>query len=237
MKAVNLIAAGTLVGATLMSTSALAGLSGNVGVVSEYMFRGVGQSGGAAVQGGLDYEFESGLYVGTWVSNISFGGGTEQDLYIGYATSLGEIDLDLSALYYWYPEEDESGSELSTLEFAVGVGFGPVTVGYALATENNFFIGDGNGEEAGYLSVGLSLPVSETLSFDAGFGLYSGDEIERFLASIGSTDDSYTDITIGLSTELEGGYAASFQYIMTDIDGGSDDDPKFVVGLSKGFDL
>ena len=129
MKAVKIFAMGAVLGTTaLASTSAVAGLSGNVGVVSEYMFRGVGQSGGAAVQGGLDYGFDSGLYVGTWVSNLSFAGGTEQDLYVGYSTELGDIGLDVSALYYWYTEEDESSEEYSTLEFAVGLSFGPVSV-------------------------------------------------------------------------------------------------------------
>lgn len=48
-------------------------LSGNVGVVSQYVFRGLSQTNGKpAVQGGFDYTHASGLYVGTWLSNISW---------------------------------------------------------------------------------------------------------------------------------------------------------------------
>lgn len=48
-------------------------LSGNVGVVSQYVFRGLSQTNGKpAVQGGLDYTHASGLYAGTWLSNISW---------------------------------------------------------------------------------------------------------------------------------------------------------------------
>jgi uncharacterized protein (TIGR02001 family) len=48
-------------------------ISANIGVVSNYMWRGVTQTqDGAAVQGGLDFTHESGFYAGTWVSNVDF---------------------------------------------------------------------------------------------------------------------------------------------------------------------
>ena len=44
----------------------------NVGLFSEYIFRGIAQTGGKpAVQGGFDYGHSSGFYAGTWASNIS----------------------------------------------------------------------------------------------------------------------------------------------------------------------
>jgi uncharacterized protein (TIGR02001 family) len=47
--------------------------TGNVGVVSQYIFRGLSQTnGGPALQGGLDYAHASGFYAGTWLSNISW---------------------------------------------------------------------------------------------------------------------------------------------------------------------
>ncbi|WP_434517302.1 TorF family putative porin (plasmid) [Dechloromonas sp. ARDL1] len=48
-------------------------LTGNVGVVSQYVFRGLSQTDGKpAVQGGFDYAHVSGFYLGTWLSNISW---------------------------------------------------------------------------------------------------------------------------------------------------------------------
>lgn len=48
-------------------------LTGNVGVVSQYVFRGLSQTDGKpAVQGGFDYAHASGFYLGTWLSNISW---------------------------------------------------------------------------------------------------------------------------------------------------------------------
>lgn len=47
--------------------------SGNVGLVSDYVFRGLTQTNGKpAIQGGLDYSHASGIYAGTWASNISW---------------------------------------------------------------------------------------------------------------------------------------------------------------------
>lgn len=234
MKNLNSVVAGAvLAGGTLLAGPAIAGWSGNVGVVSDYMFRGVSQTGGDAVQGGLDYEAESGFYFGTWASNINFAGGTEQDIYVGYGFEAGDIGIDVSALYYWYPEEDEGNEEWSTAEFGLGLSFGPMSLGVALSPENNFIVGDGQGEETLYLSIGGSFPVSDKLTFDVSLGQFSGDEIERS-GLAGAGEDSYIDLMFGLSAELDAGFSATFQYITTDID---DDDPKFVLGLAKGFDL
>lgn len=47
-------------------------VSGSVGLVSDYRFRGVSQSDeNLAVQGGFTIAHESGLYIGTWGSNLA----------------------------------------------------------------------------------------------------------------------------------------------------------------------
>ncbi len=68
----TLAATGVLLSASMISMNqALAqdpwSFSANIGVVSNYMWRGVTQTGDqAAVQGGLDVAHESGFYAGTW---------------------------------------------------------------------------------------------------------------------------------------------------------------------------
>src|SRR5471030_2366862 len=48
-------------------------LTGNFGFFSQYIFRGLTQSGRKpAAQGGFDFAHESGFYAGTWASNISW---------------------------------------------------------------------------------------------------------------------------------------------------------------------
>ena len=48
-------------------------LTANVGLFSQYIFRGIAQTAGKpAVQGGFDWAHSSGFYLGTWGSNISW---------------------------------------------------------------------------------------------------------------------------------------------------------------------
>jgi uncharacterized protein (TIGR02001 family) len=98
-------------------------LTGNFGFFSQYVFRGLTQSGHQpAAQGGFDFAHESGFYAGTWASNISWlkenqtsaagtiaglygsGGSLEWDFYGGYKWNLpNDFVLDLGTLYYYYP--------------------------------------------------------------------------------------------------------------------------------------
>lgn len=84
-------------------------VSGSVALVSDYRFRGVSQTDREmAVQGGVSVSHESGFYVGTWASNLAgwgtFGGSNmELDIYGGYATSLGGLNVDVGLTWYMYP--------------------------------------------------------------------------------------------------------------------------------------
>ena len=95
----------------------------NVGLFSQYIFRGLTQTNRKpALQGGLDYSHSSGLYIGTWLTNISWlrenfsvpgntngqyssGGHLEMDIYGGYKANFGKSDFtyDVGLLQYWYP--------------------------------------------------------------------------------------------------------------------------------------
>ena len=84
-------------------------VTGAVGLVSEYRFRGISQSDRElAVQGGFTLTHQSGLYVGTWGSNLSgwgtFGGANmELDLIAGYKKTFGSATVDVGATWYMYP--------------------------------------------------------------------------------------------------------------------------------------
>jgi len=79
-------ATGVLLSASVISMNqALAAdpwsFSANIGVVSNYIWRGVTQTGDqAAVQGGLDVAHESGFYAGTWASNIDWDEGSAEEV-------------------------------------------------------------------------------------------------------------------------------------------------------------
>jgi uncharacterized protein (TIGR02001 family) len=96
----------TAVASVLTSGVATADLSANAGVFSNYIWRGITQTGdSAAGQGGIDYSHESGAYAGLWTSTIS--GGQEVDLYGGYGGKVGDFSYDLGAITYQYPKSPE----------------------------------------------------------------------------------------------------------------------------------
>jgi uncharacterized protein (TIGR02001 family) len=92
-------------------SAAMAQLAYNVGVVSEYRYRGLSQTNGdPALQGGADYAFKNGFYVGAWASNVSWikdsgakDSSFELDLYGGYKGTIGPVAYDVGYLRYEYP--------------------------------------------------------------------------------------------------------------------------------------
>lgn len=222
-----------VLGAALFSGAAFAELSGNVGVTSQYLFRGLEQSAGAAVQGGLDYSSEAGFYAGTWASTIGFGGGpgagAEVDFYAGFSGEAGPVGYDVGAIYYWYSEEDEIDQpdpSYNTVEVYGSVSVSLFTFGAYYAPDTYFGIDD----DAYGVSAEMSAPLSDKLSLDVLLRHNGGKGNEAFTPD----GDSYLDYSIGLSTETEAGFSASFAFVGTDIE---DDDPKFVISGGYSFGL
>ena len=145
----SLMAATVLAGGVFAAAPALAQeessavtVTGNAAIVSDYRFRGVGLSGGdLAIQGGIALNHESGLYVGTWASNLSgwgtFGGSNmELDLIGGYAMPLGEnATLDVGLTWYMYPSGADTtdfaepyvklSSQIGPVKGLLGVAYAP----------------------------------------------------------------------------------------------------------------
>lgn len=85
-------------------------LSANIGLATEYVFRGISQtSEGPAVQGGFDATCGM-FYAGVWASNLDWGAndGTnvaniEMDWYAGLKFNTGRVAWDVGVIYYSYP--------------------------------------------------------------------------------------------------------------------------------------
>lgn len=94
------------------ATSAQPALTGSITFASDYIWRGLTQTFGLpALQAGVDYRHESGIYGGFWASNVSEkwvpGSNLETDYYLGYKADLGAgVGLDLNLLYVYYPGAD-----------------------------------------------------------------------------------------------------------------------------------
>jgi len=80
---------------------------------TEYMFRGISNSDGPAIQASVDWSY-SGFYLGIWGSNTEFSDSDiEIDGYGGYRWSWFGWGFDVAGLYYWFPGEDANKSDSS----------------------------------------------------------------------------------------------------------------------------
>ena len=94
--------AATMAAGLAAPSIAVAEISGTAGVSNMYFWRGVDLTeGNAQVFGSLDYAHSTGLYAGVWGSSEI--GGSEYDLYAGYAGSLGDFSYDIAYVDYNYP--------------------------------------------------------------------------------------------------------------------------------------
>ena len=88
----------TALSAALLSTSVMAEWSANVGMVSDYHFRGIQQTQSASASAGVDYE-KGGFYAGSWAAEVE--DGLEVDFYAGYGIELDNgLALGLGATTY-----------------------------------------------------------------------------------------------------------------------------------------
>ena len=175
---------------SLASVSSYAGVSANVSFTTDYIWRGMTQSDGPAVQGGFDYEADSGFYAGFWGSNVNFnnGNGQELDYYAGYGFSLGDVGVDVGYITYDYPDSDP---DLKFEEIYLGFSIGDLGLTYA----------SGQDEAPDYIEVSYGIgPVSIS------YGDY--DEYgENTLISYGFACGSY-ECGISLYDFSDAGYGA-----------------------------
>ncbi len=97
----------TLAGPALAEETPAVSLEGEIGVVSDYRYRGYSLSDeDPAVQGGLTLNLPHGVYLGVWGSSIAdyAGADIELDLSAGVAFSAGGLDWDLGVIRYTYPD-------------------------------------------------------------------------------------------------------------------------------------
>jgi uncharacterized protein (TIGR02001 family) len=243
MKYTKTILASALVAATGVAE---AELSANLGVQSNYYFRGITQTNdGAAVSGGIDYNHESGFYVGTWMSNIDFTSApkasTEVDLYTGFGGDIGDsgFGYDLSAWYYYYPDAggDAQSGELDYAEASGSLSYGPVTatIAYTFWSEASDVNGVAQAFQDGDIWYQLALEPDwnyEGFSPSASIGYYSFDQ-----DGDGGQDLDYATWTVGVTKDAGDFGSFSVNYVQVD-DSDSlagNDNPHFWVGWAKDF--
>lgn len=215
-----------LCGVALMSTSAVAedsSLSGNIGISTDYLFRGITQTvNKPELSGGFDYAHSSGLYVGTWLSNQSWvkeGGfkdnsSLEVDLYGGYRGSLpADFGYDVGVIKYYYPGTTV-GVTPDTVEGYLAFSWKTVSLKYS-HTLSKYFIGwspDGGATDSRGSNY---IELNGTYDLGSGWGVL-GHVGHQKVKNITNAD--YTDYKVGVSKDV--GYGTfTLAYSDTDAKG------------------
>ena len=157
--------------ALALADDAASSLTANVSLTSNYVFRGISQTGGdAAIQGGFDYTHSSGAYIGTWASNVGWiedfqgytTGNVEIDVYGGYRNSFGPVSYDLGLIQYSYPGSRPAGTvNADTTEAYASLGWKWFTVKYSYYLSNQVF-GFDKADGSDYWDLSGSLPIADT---------------------------------------------------------------------------
>ena len=158
--------------------------TGKVAVYSEYEYRGISQtSEKPALQLNLDYAHASGLYVGTFLTNIKWlkdlgetstprfdpKANIEWDIYAGYKFEVvKDWTLDVGYLRYEYPSSSEFHPKPNTDEVYAGISYGPATLKYSHSINDTF--GVPNSKGSGYLELAVNHPITEKITLNAVLG-------------------------------------------------------------------
>jgi len=226
-KSLILIATATLMlGAARAETAATTSehtLSSNIALVTDYRFRGISQTWRLpALQGGIDYAHSSGLYLGTWASNVSGnsynnGAGLELDLYGGYKFAVAQdLSLDIGALAYVYPGARLNSApgvatdeKYDNLDVYVGLSSGAFSAKLSVAATDYFGL---SSKTAGYayfssLAAKGASKGSAYLDLNYRFDLGGGFNLDTHIGHLAVrrySELSYTDFKLGLVKEVGG---------------------------------
>ena len=176
-----------------------ASISANATLQSDYTWRGMTQNGeDASVNGGLDVEFDSGFYVGTWLAAV--GTGAEVDYYGGYTGEMGDVSYDIGYVKFDYPGTPNRASDFE--EAYLGLSYGDFGVTFAqgasTATDNveiSYGFGDFGISYGEYEDVGDYYYLTYGFEF-LGFAMTAG--YTDFSADTGGTDEDTFFLDIGI---------------------------------------
>jgi uncharacterized protein (TIGR02001 family) len=211
-------------------------ITGNVGLFSEYRFRGISQTfAKPALQGGFDYAHSSGIYLGNWNSNVSSGAGfpagnLEMDFYGGWKKSWGDWGLDVGAIYYYYPGTDANAAAGTTIpnfrtpanghngkidnkEIYIGGSWKWISAKYYYSLDDYFSLPGTKGSSY--------LDLSATYDLGGGWGVvgHVGSlKVKGYSIGTDGSNADYTDWKIGVTKDIAG-WVFGASYIDTNAKG------------------
>lgn len=228
--------------AVMAPNVAQAELTGNIGLMSQYYFRGIQQSPGVSPEFGVDYEHESGLFLGLWSAKVGADADVddpaivdvEYDIYGGYETEIEGFTLGAGFTLYRYLESGSRSWDSAYDELNFWAGYGPVTVMYDRGIHR--------GEES---SVGFKKDrdysvVSVALEYAGFYGIYGKgmdfafDEVDDNGKSKGV---DHTWVQLGYSTEIYTDTTIDFSILRSskEVTGSGKEETTLLLGINKSF--
>ena len=201
-------------------------VTSNVGLVSNYVFRGITQTAGApAIQGGMDYAHASGFYAGLWGSNVSWiadsdtvetGSVTmELDTYLGFKSSITkDVGYDVGYVRYNYLGSSNytakpGYAKADTAEVYAAISYKFLTAKYSYSALNQFLtVANEKGTDYIELNANYTIPdTTYTVIGHVGKQTYNKSAI--------ASDATYTDYKVGVAKDFSG-YVLTLAYTSTD---------------------
>lgn len=212
---------------------------GSVAFTTQYYARGLRQTneGTPAVQGALEYNHSSGIYLGVWASNVSeevigTGAVIESDWSAGYRGAIGKFSYDVGVIYYYYPGYDgDLDADWIDGKVAVGYDFGVAQTMLTVLATPEYQYESGT---AVYVAGDVTIPIGKSFAVFLHGGYQSIDDEVRF------GYDSFWDYSIGVGTNVVG-LDLKLQLIGTSLDedevpaGGGGEREAVVFTVSKSF--
>ena len=185
----------------------------NLGVTSDYVFRGYSQTTeDPAIFGGVDLTIGS-FYAGAWASNVDFGddADAEVDVYGGYRTEVSGFALDVGVVGYLYVSQP-AGADYDYVELkaAASRAIGPLTLGAAVYWSPDFFGAD---EEATYVEANAAFSPTDKWTVSGAVGHQALD-----------VNADYATWNAGVAYAISDNVAVDLRYHDTDVTGPLSDD-------------
>ena len=213
--------------------------SGNIGFMSDYMYRGVHQSSSSAM-GGLDLEYGN-FYLGTWFADLQEDGwvsgshrGFEYDIYAGYGFDVSDsISASIGYTIYRYTDKGASAFDDDYDEVNLGLGF---SASDNLSFAIDYAVGENTATDQSETDYDVLTVAADYMGIYFLVGQWGVQEDD---ASKNEVDASWWEVGYSRSVgdfDLSAGFVLSEKELASGSDSGEDGDfSRFIFSMSTSF--
>jgi hypothetical protein len=187
---------------SVLPATSMAAVTGNIGYVSDYVFRGIYQTDSSAFAG-VDYAGDSGFYAGTWWADV--GAGTETDLYAGWSGGSDNVTFKVGYTAYRYLDDFDGDYDEVNLGLYAGIFALDVAVGQY--DGDKFHSGDpisGGNQDYVFTSVTLTPKMGPYYKLGIWTGDYNDNILPNLKTNFTDGDGMYAEIGYSYTMEDQG---------------------------------